>query len=98
MLDGEVTFWLGDERRTASAGDFVFVPRGAVHTFRVGAEGARMLNVVSPAGLETFIMDLGEPAPEATVPPPSTAGPDVPRIVELSAAYGAEVVGPPPTD
>ena len=35
ILDGDLTFWLGDERRTASTGDFVFGPRMVEHRFRV---------------------------------------------------------------
>jgi quercetin dioxygenase-like cupin family protein len=41
MLDGDLTFWLGDERCTASTGAFVFGPR-------------MFLLLPTPAGFEDF--------------------------------------------
>jgi quercetin dioxygenase-like cupin family protein len=52
LLDGELTFWLGEESRTATTGDFVFGPRGVRHRFRVDSDEARFLILVTPAGEE----------------------------------------------
>jgi quercetin dioxygenase-like cupin family protein len=96
ILDGRVTFWRADERLEASAGDFVFLPRGVPHTFRVESDVAHMLNIVSPAGLETFFSELGMPAERPEMPPGPVAAPDIAHIVAVSERYGATVVGPPP--
>jgi mannose-6-phosphate isomerase-like protein (cupin superfamily) len=52
VLDGELTFELGDEgeRTVAGAGAFVMVPSEVVHTFwNEGPEDARFLNVHAPS-------------------------------------------------
>jgi len=60
VLDGELTFQLGDERRTAAAGEVVFAPRGAVHTLaNHGTEAARYLLVITPGGFERYFARLG---------------------------------------
>ncbi|HLM97106.1 MAG TPA: quercetin 2,3-dioxygenase, partial [Acidimicrobiales bacterium] len=54
VMKGELTFWLGDEERTAGAGDFVFGPRDVEHRFRVDSEEAHFLLLLTPAGFEEF--------------------------------------------
>ncbi len=73
ILEGELTFWLGDAVRTASAGDFVFGPKGVAHQFRVDSDEARFLIIVTPAGFEDFTRVCGWPATPGTLPPPDLA-------------------------
>jgi mannose-6-phosphate isomerase-like protein (cupin superfamily) len=72
VLDGELTFRLGDELVTRGAGELVFAPGGAQHTFanRSAAE-ARMLLVCTPAGFERYFQRMA--AREAGVEPPREA-------------------------
>jgi mannose-6-phosphate isomerase-like protein (cupin superfamily) len=50
VLDGTITFWLGDEQFIGKHGDFLLVPRGAAHTFGNQAdEPARLLVLHAPA-------------------------------------------------
>ena len=58
ILDGELTFWLGDEVCTGTAGAFVFGPRGITHRFRVDSAEARFLLFLTPAGFEDFTAGL----------------------------------------
>jgi quercetin dioxygenase-like cupin family protein len=53
LLEGELTFGLGEESRTATTGDFVFGPRGVRQRFRIDSEVARFLILVTPAGSRT---------------------------------------------
>jgi mannose-6-phosphate isomerase-like protein (cupin superfamily) len=56
ILEGELTFVLGDEEVVASAGTFVLVPPGVVHGFRNdGSRVVRMLNIHAPAGFDRRI-------------------------------------------
>jgi mannose-6-phosphate isomerase-like protein (cupin superfamily) len=57
VLDGELTFLLGDEEVAAPAGTFVLVPPGVVHTFanRTGTP-VRILNVHAPAGFDRRLL------------------------------------------
>lgn len=96
VLDGEVTAWIGDETRTARAGDAVWLPRGVPHAFRVDSETARVLNIVGPAGFETFFREIGEPARAAELPPAPTSPPDAAKLATAAAALGVEILGPPP--
>jgi quercetin dioxygenase-like cupin family protein len=51
VLDGELTFQVGDDLTAAPAGTLAFAPRGAHHTLaNLSAEAARYLLVCTPAG------------------------------------------------
>src|SRR3712207_6769074 len=41
VLDGAMTFYVGDDVLEASTGSFVFAPRGIPHTFTVDTEPTR---------------------------------------------------------
>jgi len=43
-----------------------------------------------PTGFEQFVREAGDPARERVLPPPSEL--DIPKLVALSATYGAEFV------
>ncbi len=94
VLDGQMTFYVGDDTMTATAGTFVFAPRGIPHTFTVDVEPTRVLVFAAPAGFERFALELGGDA-TSDVPPPGLAvpGPDV--LGPVAERYGIEVVGPP---
>jgi len=79
VLDGELTFQLGEEVRRAAAGTLVFAPRGSHHTLaNHGTQGARYLLVITPPGFERYFDRLsaeltGTPAPpESRKPYPET--------------------------
>ncbi len=69
ILDGEITFLVGDRTITAGAGSFVSVPPDTVHSFRVDSETARILNSYTPAGFERLIIETSRPAEARTLPP-----------------------------
>lgn len=94
VLDGEATFYCGDERFTAGAGAWVFLPREVPHAFRVGPAGARLLTFSAPARFAEFVRAAGEPAPARSIPPPAPL--DVARLTAVAAQYGIEILGPPP--
>ena len=53
ILEGELTFILGDEEVVAGPGTFVLVPPGVPHSFaNRGAAVARFVNVHAPAGFD----------------------------------------------
>jgi mannose-6-phosphate isomerase-like protein (cupin superfamily) len=80
VLEGRVGASLGGDVVIAEVGDLVVKPRAQWHTFwNAGDTPARVLEVISPAGLEDLFRQLGEgyPAPEV--------------LAELAAAFGAQV-------
>jgi mannose-6-phosphate isomerase-like protein (cupin superfamily) len=95
LIEGQATFFRGDQTLLAGPGSSVFLPREVVHSFRIeGETPARLLQLTAPPGLEHFFVEMGEPAPEPILPPPSP--PDLPRLLTLAPKYGFEIVGPPP--
>jgi mannose-6-phosphate isomerase-like protein (cupin superfamily) len=57
ILDGELTFLLGDGEVAAPAGTFVLVPPGVEHTFLNPLEvPTRVLNIHTPAGFDRRLM------------------------------------------
>ncbi len=97
VIEGEMTFFVGEETIAAPAGTFVRLPRVVPHTFVIASEEVRMLNLCTPAGFEGFFRDLSEPAEALTLPPAPDSPPDIAKLLATAAAYGLEVVGPPPT-
>jgi quercetin dioxygenase-like cupin family protein len=73
ILDGDLTFLIGDDIRTAGKGDFVMVPRDTRHGFRVDSDTARFLNGYTPASMEALVAEIGKPALERVLPPKGPA-------------------------
>lgn len=60
VVHGRIGALLGDQEVAAGPGDLIFKPRGQWHTFwNAGDEHAAVLELISPAGLETFFRALG---------------------------------------
>jgi quercetin dioxygenase-like cupin family protein len=85
ILEGDVTFEVGDETIEASAGDFVFGPRNIPHRFTVGARDCRMLFIMVPGGLEDVIRATSEPAASRTLPPEAEEEPSAEEMEGLKA-------------
>jgi quercetin dioxygenase-like cupin family protein len=86
VLEGDLTFLLGDELRGAPAGSTIFARRGAHHTLaNVAAAAARYLLICTPGGFERMFVRLAarkvgvDPPPAALEPYPETVvvGPTV---------------------
>ena len=54
VLEGELTLWVGEDRRTLRAGEFLVAPPEVPHTIRVGEGGARWL-VIAGGRFESFV-------------------------------------------
>jgi uncharacterized RmlC-like cupin family protein len=72
VLDGELSFQLGDEVFTRRAAELAFAPGGVPHTYANLSEApARALLVINPAGFERYFDRIAasitgsEPPPEA---------------------------------
>jgi len=96
VLTGSLHLKCGNEEYVAGPGSFVVLPRGVPHSFVVGAEGARFLNLTTPAGFEEFARAIGVPA-EERVPPPDPSGSMQMASGRVTAAASEEVKGRPAT-
>ncbi len=93
ILEGNVTFEVGDTTIEASAGDFAFGPRDIPHRYTVGDAGCRMLFIMTPGGFEGLVIAMSRPAGSRTLPPPSDEEPDWAHIAAVASAHGAELLG-----
>lgn len=96
MLEGRFTFALGEREFQAGPGEFVVGPRGVPHTFRAETARSRLLTIHTPGGFERFFVQAGKPA-TALVPPPPTEPGNPTGVRAMIEAFGANVVGPPPS-
>jgi quercetin dioxygenase-like cupin family protein len=107
VLEGEMTFYVGEETYKAGPGSFVFGPKDVPHTYTVDSGPAKLLFVLSPAGFEGFIEAVSEPAQARTLPPPQPetlpdeavadeAEGEAFDFAALEARYGCEILAPPP--
>ena len=99
ILEGEMTFYVGDQTIKARPGSFLFGPKDVPHAFRVDSGPARLLFIFSPAGMEGFIRESSEPARSLSIPPQPEEPPDeaqMERLAAIAARYGGEILGPPP--
>src|ERR1700761_7283960 len=86
-LAGRLDVTLGGEEFTLELGDYLYLPRDVVHTFRNPYdEESRIISVVSPAGLEGYYEALAE------MPP----GPkDVRLLKKIMEDFGIQMQLPP---
>jgi quercetin dioxygenase-like cupin family protein len=92
ILEGDVTFVVGDQTIEAHAGDYAFGPRNVPHSYTVGEAGCRMLFVCTPGGFEELVIAMSEPAASRTLPPAPDGPPDFERIAAIAKAHGCELL------
>jgi quercetin dioxygenase-like cupin family protein len=87
VLEGELTFHLGGELRTAAAGQLAFAPGGEVHTLANLADApARYLLVITPAGFERYFEGIAARGdPPGPVPETIVVGPRIDPAAGASA-------------
>jgi mannose-6-phosphate isomerase-like protein (cupin superfamily) len=92
VLEGEITFQIGDERVVAKAGTFANMPVGTPHSFRNESNRpAKMLISVAPAGLEQMFLEVGQPvAKGATAAAPPTKE-EIEKLLAVAPRYGIEI-------
>ncbi len=82
VVEGRVTFQVGDVRHEVNPGGLVFGPMGTAHGFEVGPGGGRILHVFVPSGVEGYFRD--QHAAEAA------GGAD---YIEIRRQYGMTTTG-----
>jgi mannose-6-phosphate isomerase-like protein (cupin superfamily) len=92
ILEGTATFVIGDTTADVGPGDFLYGPRGIPHSYTTGAEGCRLLFILTPGGMEEMIAGMSRPAERLELPHPPEEEPDWEKIAELASTYGNEIL------
>ena len=94
VLDGELTYQLGEERGVLSAGGLLWFPRLVPHAVaNLSGRTCRFLTIVTPAGIETFFRAQRDYLASL----PAGAAADPADIAALPGALSRPVLGPPLT-
>ena len=86
VLEGELSFHVGEESFAGGPGTTAFAPRGIPHAYRVESDGARWLAASSPAGFADFVAAVAA----ADAVDPAT-------LAAIGAEHDIEILGPPGT-
>ena len=71
LLEGEMEVTFRSEKSTVRAGDTINVPSNAPHQFHNSSKNpVRMICICSPAGNDSFFVEVGVPVATRTTPPP----------------------------
>jgi quercetin dioxygenase-like cupin family protein len=91
ILEGSLSFWLSDRKLTGSVGCLVIAPPGHTHAFKnEGDEPARVLLLITPAGLEEFFQEVGVPIKEGSALSDHLTPENLERMVTTASKYGVE--------
>ncbi|MFP5341923.1 MAG: cupin domain-containing protein [Candidatus Limnocylindria bacterium] len=89
LLDGELTVIVGERLTAIAAGQSVWKPRDVAHAFwNASDRPARLVEIVTPAGLEDYFASLAELFADGAMP-------DLRQVAPLAAGHGLEFVGSP---
>lgn len=95
VLEGEMTFQLGDERFVAGKGTFLNMPVGSLHSFKnESGKTARLLISLVPAGLEEMFFEVGTPLADDATTAPSPSEAEIKMLLEAAPRYGVEIKVP----
>jgi quercetin dioxygenase-like cupin family protein len=95
MLDGEISFFVGDKRYDLGAGAVAHGPRGVPHSYLVRSPRSRMAVAFGPSGIESWFASNGSPVSHVDDAP---AAFDLGTIIASAEAYRLRVAGPPPME
>ncbi len=85
VLEGVITVQIGDEVIQAPVGTLIYKPREIPHTFwNEGRVPARLLEIISPGGLEKYFEELAKLVTPA-------GPPDIPSVIALAKKYGLDL-------
>ena len=87
VIEGDVAFSVGEQRFTASAGDFVYTPGGVAHGFRgASLRPARVLIFDAPAHAGAFFKRVGREVKELPR--------DLPKVIDIGENTGIRFFQP----
>jgi quercetin dioxygenase-like cupin family protein len=95
VLEGEITFQIGEEQHVARTGTFANMPVGVLHSFKNASDQpAKMIISVAPAGLEQMFFEVGKEVPSGTLTAAPVTREEIGKLLEIAPRYGIEIKVP----
>jgi len=95
IVEGEITFMIGEQRVVATAGMFANMPVGTPHSFRNESnKPAKMLISVAPAGLEKMFFEFGVPLSEGSTSAVPPTKEEIEKLLTIAPRYGIKIEVP----
>ena len=95
VLEGEIVVTVDDRTIKVTPGTMIFLPRDVRHSFTIESDQLRMLQLLTPAGLEGWFKEFSVQAPAMTLPPADEPQyRDVQSMLEAAPRYGLEFALP----
>ena len=95
VLEGEVTFTVGEQTVVAKADTFLHAPRNLKHRFQnLGAHRARMLIHVIPSGFDEFLAEFAKPVESLGAAPVPFTPEEIQHLLEIAPNYGIHICQP----
>lgn len=91
VLDGRIRFVVADEVHVLEAGDSIYIPSGAVHSYVVESESARAVGIGMSDGRFSSLQR------QASALMDHPGGPPMEDLMAIALAHNVEIVGPPLT-
>lgn len=93
ILEGTITFQIGDKRISASTGTFANIPVGTMHSFKNESNlPARMLVSMTPAGLEEMFLEVGKPIRPGERAPLAPTKEEIEKLLAAAPRYGIKIM------
>ena len=93
-LDGIMTMWASGEELRLLPGDFLHVPPGTIHSYRLDAPFTRFVGLLAPGLFEPFFRTFCDPY-EGYIFPQSPKPARFDRVIQKLAELDLKLVGPP---
>jgi mannose-6-phosphate isomerase-like protein (cupin superfamily) len=95
IIEGQIIFNVDEQRIEAKPGTFVNVPPNVWHSFKNETnEIAKLIIVLSPAGMEQLFVEVGLEISDTSVKPPPFNNEQIQKLVRLAPKYGMEIKPP----
>jgi quercetin dioxygenase-like cupin family protein len=92
MIEGRLTFDVDGHTFEAKPGAFVNVPPNVLHSFKNETnETAKVIIVLSPAGMEHLFVEVGIESSGNSVRPPPFSDAQKQKLSRLASKYGMEI-------
>lgn len=85
VVEGELTFKIGNQLRSAGPGSVVFGPRNMMHSYRISKAPAKYLLMLTPAGIDLLFLEVDSISKRF----PRGSSEFIKKIAPLGEKYGA---------